>query len=190
MKRSPGTASRPSRLARSTASAAPLNAEIEIQSGPQPGGVREQVTQAHAILPVPPELRDEPGSRIVEAQTAFLEQHHHGRSRGDDLRQRGQIEDRVGRHTFDHGEDRAAAKRVLVDQAGLPAHHDNGAGKLMVTNGGVHDVRNPPKGFGGDRRGRALRARAVNEHAWLIQGDQHEQQTEGTHGNGRAGRAS
>ena len=112
----------------------PLNVWSRSRSGPKPRCVREQMADfAHAILAVPPEAGYEtgrPGSsrRRRPSSTSIIT----ARCRGDDLRQRGRIEDRVGRQTFDRRHERPIPDRLLVQNPIAAPDEDDGARELLV----------------------------------------------------------
>ncbi len=97
--------------------------------------MREEIADGDAIFAVFGELRNERRDRIGEPHFAFFDQHHHRGRRRDDLRERRQIEDRIERHRFGRGLDRALAVGFAKDDGvAAPDDHDS-TGELALGDG-------------------------------------------------------
>src|SRR5699024_783753 len=68
---------------------------VEVDERREPADVGEQVADGDLALPVLGEAGQVHGDAIVEPQPALLDELHHGGG-GEDLRDRGEVVDRVG----------------------------------------------------------------------------------------------
>ncbi len=116
--------------------AAPVGVEVEI--GPQAGKMRHQMTQGDigfAAL----EFGEVLGDAIVDAESAPLEKLHQDRRRGDHLGERGDVEDRVERHGFAPGRERAEPVGFAVEDTALVADNQDRSGQAVVADGPIQN---------------------------------------------------
>ena len=119
-----------------------LEGRLEVEIGPEAGYVREQVADRDPILPVPPESLHVSRHAVRQPQAAVLDQRHDRGRRGDDLRQRRQIEDRIERHRLGGGRQRPVSEGVPVEHRRAPAGDDHGPRHLAIGNGLLDDRAN------------------------------------------------
>ncbi len=116
--------------------------DLELEIGPQPRCVRQQLANGDGALAVAPELGDELRDRIGQANPPLLHQLHHAGGRRHDFGQGGQIEDRVFGHRLLNRPDRAPAERPVIHDRVAAADQDDGAGQFVARDGGLDDRRN------------------------------------------------
>lgn len=136
---------------------------VERRPRAQPRGVREQLTDRDHLLAAPGEQRQVPAHRSLQLQPAPLHLLH-GQDGGEQLRQRGQVEDGVlghrdplGRRELPHPVGPAVVVRVphgvahgaVQGDGAAPAREDHRAGVVRVFGGGAQEpprlVRHPLK---------------------------------------------
>ena len=96
--------------------------------------MRQQVPDGNAILPVALEAGDVGRDAIGKPQLSVFNQLHHRGRRGDDLGERGEIEDRVERHRLDRRPKGTVPHRLAVHHAIADSRDDHRAGKLAIGN--------------------------------------------------------
>ena len=93
----------------------PVEGQIDIR--PQPGRVRQEMTDRDVLLAVALEAGHVVRHAIVQPDAALLHEQHRARRRGDDLGERRRVEDRVERHRLARGLDGAGAERLPIQDA-------------------------------------------------------------------------
>ncbi len=88
------------------------------------------------------EFRDVLGDLIVELKLALLEQLHERRRRGDDLRERRDVEDGVGRHGLDIGNLGAIAIGLSVDYFACMTNDEDRPGHSLLGESLIDSVVN------------------------------------------------
>ena len=104
--------------------------------GRESGSVREQHANCDLVFAVRGELRHIARKRIVETNFAFLEETHDGRRRGEELGERGEIENRVGSHALAMRDERAFAECFAVNHMAAMADEKNASGDFAILDGG------------------------------------------------------
>ena len=97
------------------------------------GSVGHQVPNGDVLLAISLESRNERRDAIGESDLSFFEKDHDARGRGDDLCERGKIEDRVQGHCLGGGLQRPMTDRLLVQRAIPTADEDHGTGQLLFS---------------------------------------------------------
>jgi hypothetical protein len=78
-----------------------LEFQVEVQIGPEPGDVRQEVPDRDVLLAVLAKPRDVHRHAVGQPEPAVLDQLHHAGRGGDGLCERRDVENGVGRHGLD-----------------------------------------------------------------------------------------
>ena len=92
-------------------------------------------------------------SFVSEADFSFLDQHHYSRGRGNDLRQRGAVKNRVDRHRLDRRNQSAVAVSLAVNDLAIVRDQQHSPGDGVLLNRPVHDLIEPLGTLPGRRQG-------------------------------------
>ena len=123
-----------------------LALQLQVQRRPpvEPRGVGEQVGDGHLVLAAAAERGQERGDRLVEVQPALVHQdHRHGRG-DDDLRQAGQVVERVRPHGRATRARRRGARRRAGGRAPRPCRPPPPPPGRRAPGHGSLDARGPP----------------------------------------------
>ena len=97
--------------------------------------MREQMAKRDAILSMNPEAREKSCHPIVEAELAFAHQHHNRDAGREDLRERGEIKNRIELGVARLGYQCAITERTLKYDIGAAPDRHRSAGKDVSLDG-------------------------------------------------------